>query len=498
MKKITIDPITRLEGHGKIDILLNDEGDVDKTYFIVPELRGFEKFLEGRPAEEAPQITSRICGVCPSAHHMASAKALDELYKVPPPRPAKVIRELYYNLFMFEDHLLHFFFLGGPDFILGPSAPAASRNILGVIDKVGVDIGKKVIDIRKRCRDFMTEIGGKVIHPVLGLPGGVAKQVKPEVRQSLKDFSKDAIEFAKFTMSVFQKIVLDNSDYLKLIVSDTYSLKTHYMGMVDSQNNVNFYDGDIRVVDQEGREVDRFKPSDYASVIAEHVESWSYIKFPYLRKLGWNGFTEDKTSSLYRVAPIARLNVADGMATPLAQKEYEKLFKTLGAKPSHQTLAMHWARLVEVMYAAERIEELSNDPDLISSDIRNMDLKSPTEGVGIVEAPRGTLIHHYKTDDKGCLTLINLIVATLGNSGAISMSVDKAAKQFIRKGVVNDGLLNQVEMAFRAYDPCLSCATHSLPGQMPLEIRLFNPGGELSRRVIRNSDGIIKQEQKGG
>ena len=492
-KKISIDPITRLEGHGKIDIYLDDNGSVDKAFFQVPELRGFETFVEGRPAEDMPQITSRICGVCPTAHHMASVKALDALYGVEPTPAARAVREMFYNLFMFEDHLLHFFFLGGPDFIVGPDAPKEMRNILGVIDKVGIETGKKVIDIRKRCRELMTEIGGKPIHPVLGLPGGVAKQMTEEMREECKAFAKDAVAFAQFTMTAFNDIVLANKTYLDLILSDVYYLETNYMGMVDKNNKVNFYDGAVRVVDPLGKEIQRFNPQEYASVIGEHVESWSYVKFPYLKKIGWKGFVDGKESGVYRVAPLARLNVANGMATPLAQAEYERFFSTIGKKPVHNTLAIHWARLVEVLFAAERLVELALCEELTSPDIRNMNLQTPTQGVGIVEAPRGTLIHHYQTDANGIITQANLIVATVGNSAAINMSIEKAAKKLITNGNVSDGLLNMVEMAFRAYDPCLSCATHALPGKMPLKVRIKNSDDSILKTIIRNCDGSEQQ-----
>lgn len=487
-KKIVIDPITRLEGHGKIDIHLDGKGDVERAFFQVPELRGFEAFCIGRPAEEMPQITSRICGVCPSAHHMAAVRALDDLFGVIPPEPAQVIRELFYSLFMFEDHLLHFFFLGGPDFIVGPDAPKDKRNILGVIDKVGIDIGKKVIEIRKRCRELMAEIGGKPIHPVLGLPGGVAKTVSAETAAALKRFAADAIDFAEFTLKAFDDIVLKNKTYLDLIVGETFFIRTNYMGMVDRNNHVNFYQGDIRVVNPDGKEIERFTPAQYADVITEHVEPWSYIKFPYLKKEGWNGFTEGGGNGIYRVAPIARLNVADGMATPRAQEQYERLFSTLGGKPVHNTLAIHWARLVEVLYAAERLVELSAYKDLTSDAIRNLDFATPKEGVGIVEAPRGTLIHHYTSDEKGIITGANLIVATLNNSAAINMSIEKAARSLIHNGEVNDGLLNMVEMAFRAYDPCLSCATHAQPGKMPLKVRIFRDRN-LDYTLVRDYNG---------
>ncbi len=483
-KTITINPITRLEGHGKISIFLDDNGDVDRAFFQVPELRGFEAFCVGRPAEDMPQITSRICGVCPSAHHMCSTKALDSLWSVEPTPTAKVIRELFYNLFMFEDHAIHFYFLGGPDFIVGPKAPAASRNILGVIDKVGVETGKKVIEIRKRCRDLMAQMGGKTIHPVLGLPGGVSKAVTSEMRDEIKSFAPDAIEFARFSLQVFNDIVLDNKEYLDLILSDTYYEKTNYMGMVDDNNKVNFYDGKVRVVDTGGRQIELFEPDDYLSVIAEHVEEWSYIKFPYLRKIGWKGFVGGNDSGVVRVAPLARLNAADGMATPLAQGEYEKMFETLGGKPVHNTLAMHWARLVEMLYAAERAGELSDAEVLTSTNIRNMELKEPGEGIAIVEAPRGTLVHHYETDEKGIITRVNLLVATVFNSAPICMSIEKAAAKLIKGGKVDDGLLNMVEMAFRAYDPCLSCATHSLGGEMPLAVTIHDRAGNIIRSMI--------------
>lgn len=483
-KTINIDPITRLEGHGKISIILDDNGDVDRAFFQVPELRGFEAFCVGRPAEEMPQITSRICGVCPTAHHMASTKTLDSLWGVEPTPAAKVIRELFYNLFMFEDHTIHFYFLGGPDFVVGPQAPAASRNILGVIDKVGMETGKRVIKIRKRCRNIMATMGGKPIHPVLGLPGGVAKAVTEETRNEIKSFAKDAIEFSQLTLQLFNDLVLKNKEYLDIICSDIYYDETNYMGMVDSNNNINFYDGKVRIVNTDGKQIELFEPKDYASIFAEHVEEWSYIKFPYMRKTGWKGFVGGNDSGIVRVAPLARLNVADGMSTPLAQEEYERMYETLGGKPVHNTLALHWARLIEILYAAERVTELADAEELTSPDIRNMDLKTPKEGFGIVEAPRGTLIHHYQTDEEGVLTDVNLLVATLFNSAPICMSIEKAAKKLIKGGKVSEGLLNMVEMAFRAYDPCLSCATHSLPGKMSLEIVLRDKSGNTVDRVF--------------
>ncbi|MBC8874098.1 MAG: Ni/Fe hydrogenase subunit alpha [Planctomycetes bacterium] len=486
--RVTVDPITRLEGHGKIDIFLNDEGNVDRAYLQIPELRGFEKFAEGRPAEDMPQITSRICGVCPTAHHMAAAKALDDLYKVEPTPAGKAIRELVYSTFMFEDHALHFYFLGGPDFVVGPDAPKAERNVLGVIGKVGVEVGKKVIAMRKAARELISLAGGKVIHPVLGLPGGVAKALKAEDQATAKKVADEAVEFAEFTLKVFDDIVLKNKEYVDLILSDAYTHRTYYMGMVDENNRVNFYDGQLRVVDPDGKEFLKFPSGDYLKHVAEHVEPWSYIKFCYLKDVGWKGFEDGPDSGVYAVAPMARLNVADGMPTPKAQAEYERYFETLGGKPVHQTLATHWARLVELLSAAEMMQEISARPELIDPDIRNIPTETPVEGVGVVEAPRGTLFHHYRTDERGVITGANLIVATQNNAARITMSVDKAAKGVIKNGKVDDGILNKVEMAFRAYDPCFGCATHSLPGQMPLEVRVRDREGNIVQRLAQYVD----------
>ncbi|MFA6002985.1 MAG: Ni/Fe hydrogenase subunit alpha [Elusimicrobiota bacterium] len=484
-RKVSIDPITRLEGHGKIEIFMNEQGNVDRAYLQIPELRGFEVFSLGRPAEDMPQITSRICGVCPTAHHMAAAKALDDLYQVEPSATGRKIRELVYNAFMLEDHALHVYVLGGPDFIVGPDAPKELRNIVGVIGKVGLEVGKRVISMRRRVREIINYAGGKVIHPVLGLPGGVAKGIAPSEVAKFQEIAQDGLEFARFTLQVFHDIVLKNDAYLKMITSDAFTHKTYYMGMVDKNNKVNFYDGQIRVVTPEGKEHSKFPVQDYLEHIAEHVEPWSYIKFPYLKKVGWKGFVEGEGSGVYAVAPMARLNAAEGMATPEAQKAYEEYFKALGGKPVHHTLANHWARVVEMLQAAERLVELTHDPELTGKDIRTLPTKTPKVGVGVVEAPRGTLIHHYETDERGLITKANLIVATLNNSARIAMSVDKAAKGLIQNGNVSDGLLNKVEMAFRAYDPCFGCATHTLPGEMPLLVNLRGADGSLIREIRR-------------
>jgi F420-non-reducing hydrogenase large subunit len=478
-QRITIDPITRLEGHGKIEIFLDDKGDVANTYFQIPELRGFERFCVGRPVEEMPLLTNRICGVCPEAHHMAAAKAADMVYHVDPPRTAKMLRELLYSAFYVTDHATHFYALAGPDFVMGPTAPVAERNILGVIHKVGLEIGGKVINARKAGHTVIEMIGGRKVHPCTSIPGGLTKGITREQRDEILKLGQWAIEFGQFSLKLFNDIVLGNKEYVDLILGDIYTHRTYYMGMVDENNHINFYDGKVRVVSPEGKEFVKYAPQDYTRHIAEHVEPWTYLKFPYLKDVGWKGFTDGKDSGVYCATPLSRLNAADGMATPLAQEEYDKFYKTLGGKPVHQRLATHWARLIELLYAAERWVELASDPEITSDNFHTKPTQVPTEGVGIVEAPRGTLTHHYTTDERGVLTKVNLIVGTTNNYAPISMSINKAARSLIKKGtVVTEGMLNMVEMAFRAYDPCFGCATHSLPGKMPLQVTIRDAGGQ--------------------
>ena len=483
-RRYTIDPITRLEGHGKIEIFLDEAGEVEDAYFQVPELRGFERFCLGRPGEELPRITPRICGVCPVAHHTCSTKTLDACYSTSPTETAEKLRRLIYAGYYLYDHTLHFYFLGGPDFVMGPGAPKAERNILGVIEKVGMEVAGQVIKYRAIGQDIIQMLGGKATHPVYGLPGGVSKGLTEEERDTLVEWTEGAVDFCKFSLQVFNDIVLQNKDYVDLITNEDWALRTYYMGLVNEANQPDYYDGKVRVVDPEGKEFVKFEAKDYLNVIEEHVEPWSYIKFPYLKDVGWKGFVDGPDSGIYRVAPLARLNVAEGMSTPEANSHFKEMYSTLGGGPVHHTLAMHWARLIELLNAAETLQDLVNDPGITNSDIRAK-LGKPGEGVGVDEACRGTLFHHYKLDDDGIVEKVNLIVATVNNSAAICMSVKNAAKNVIHGGAVDDGILNTVEMAFRAYDPCFACATHSLPGSMPLEVNLRRRDGSLVRRFSR-------------
>jgi F420-non-reducing hydrogenase large subunit len=489
MKRISIDPVTRLEGHGKIDIFLDDQGEVANAYLQIPELRGFEKFCVGRPAEDMPNLTSRICGVCPEAHHMAASKALDRVFHCDPPPTAKKLRELFYSIFFVTDHTTHFYALGGPDFVVGPTAPPAERNILGVVKKVGMDIAGKVLKMRRDGHYLIKTIGGRPVHPNWGLPGGVSKGITEEQRREIEELGRHAVEFGKFSLQLFADVVLKNSEYLELIKrQDLYFHRTYNMGTVDAANRVNFYEGKIRVVGPDGREHAKYDAADYRDYIAERVEPWSYLKFPYLKKVGWKGFVDGPESGVYKATPLSRLNAADGMATPLANAEYQKFYDALGGKPVHHTLATHWARLIELLYAAEHWVELATDPEITGKEYRVLPSETPTEGIGCVEAPRGTLTHHYVTDERGILTKVNLVVGTTNNNAPICMSVKRAAQGLIHKGQVIQGLLNMVEMAFRAYDPCFGCATHSLPGQMPLEVVLRDPQGEILERLAQYLD----------
>ena len=486
-QKISIDPITRLEGHGRIDLFLNEDGELENAYLVVPELRGFEKFCEGRPVEEMPRITQRICGVCPLAHHVAAAKAGDAVYNVDPPSAAKKLRELLYASFFVADHATHFYALAAPDFVVGPDAPKAERNLLGVIQKVGEKTGARVVQLLQDNHKVAAIIAGRYIHSAGCIVGGMSKPITEQEREQIEELVERSVETALFSLELFKDVVLNNQAYVDMILSDAYAHETYYMGLVDQDNKINFYDGKVRVVDPEGKELLKYSPDEYLDVVAEHVEPWTYLKFPYLKSVGWKGFVDGADSGIYRASPLSRLNAADGMATPKAQAKYERFYETLGGKPVHATLATHWARLIELLYAAERSLELVQDPEITSEDVRTIPTETPSEGVGIVEAPRGTLTHHYETDENGLLKAVNLIVGTTNNYAAISMSIKRAAQNFIQAGKeISDGALNKIEMAFRAYDPCLGCATHALPGETPMIVRVYNHNQELVQETRRD------------
>jgi len=490
-KRITIDPITRLEGHGKIEIFLDDNGNVANAYWQVPELRGFEKFCIGRSVDELNKLTSRLCGVCPGAHHLCATKALDGVFGVEPTETAKKLRELFYSAHYVHSHIAHFYALAAADFVLGPGAPAAQRNILGVVGAVGVEIGGEVIKHRSYAQKVQEMLGGKATHPVCGIPGGFSKSINEEERAKIEAMAKSCVKFAQFTNQVFADIVLKNPDYMALITNPgIYYNETYYLGTVDKNDKINFYDGTQKMISPTGEEVARYKGKEYLKYIAEHTLPWSYEKFCYFKPVGWKGLVDGKDSGIYRATPLARLNVSKGFTTPLAQAEFEKYhetFRSLGVKgPVHHTMATHWARVIELLYASERLLELPQDPQITSKDVRNPDLKVPDEGVGILEAPRRTLVHHYQSDKNGITTNVNLVVGTTNNNAPMNLSVRKAATALIKNWMVSDGLLNAVEMAYRAYDPCNSCATHTLPGQMPMVAVIRDADGSVYKTLSRN------------
>ncbi len=401
---------------------------------------------------------------------------------------------LVYNAFYAGDHATHFYALGGPDFVCGPDAPAAERNILGVIAKVGLDAGKKVIAQRAAGQRIIEIIGGKKVHPVTALPGGMSKRVTKDEQQEMIKLGEQMVEFAKFTIQVLNDVVLGNKAYVDLILSTLSRHKTYNMGLVDANNKVNFYDGKVRVVGPDGKEHAKYEPKDYLAVRsrARRAVQLPEISVPEEDRL--EGVCRRRRIPAYtRPRPLSRLNVSDGMATPLAQAEYERFYETLtndksGKTMVHATLATHWARVVELVYACEATLMQAKDDEITSDKIHNIPTGIVGEGVGIVEAPRGTLTHHYKTDQNGIVTEANLIVGTTNNNAPISMSIKRAAEGLIKKGAaITDGVLNRIEMAFRAYDPCFGCATHSLPGEMPLEVIVHDAdSGEIVNVTQRN------------
>lgn len=485
MKKVEINPITRLEGHGKIAIFLDDSGNVDDAFFQTVEFRGYEKFLQGMPMEEVPRTVSTVCGVCRAVHFMASTKASDGVFGVEPPPVGKKLRELFFNAHYVEDHCVILYALGFPDFVVGPDADPAIRNVVGLIQAVGKDVGKLVLGKREKAVKIFEMLGGRPNHPVAGLPGGWSRAITEEERLQIVEWGKELVELGELTLKVFGDVVLSNPKYMELVTGDAYNVEVGYMGSVNEEGNITYYDGEQVVIDPKGNEVGRFKGKEYLDYISERVLPWSYLKFPYQKKLGgWDGIKEGPDTNIYAVGPLARLNIIKAMDTPKAQEAFEKYQETFGGQIVHKVLAYHWARAIEMLNAAEKIVEIASDPSIVSTDTWTQPTSVAGEGVGIIEAPRGTLIHHYQTDSEGIVTGANLIVATTHNNAPINLAVKSAAKAFIKDGNVSEGILNLVEMAFRPYDLCLACATHTVTGgQTPLDINIYKSNGELYQHI---------------
>ena len=472
-KKITIEPVTRIEGHAKVTIHMKDDGSVEHAYLHINEFRGFEKFCEGRPYFEMPSITPRICGICPVSHHLAAAKAADDLQGSSAPRPANLLRELMHMGQVIQSNGMHFFELSGPDLLLGFDADPAVRNVIGLAH-TAPEIALKAVGLRRFGQEIIRTLGGRRIHPNFAVVGGVNKALQASEREAIRAGIDANLETAKMGVSIMKDWAQRNmEDINKFAV-----LKTGYMSIVNDDDSLNLYDGNIRLVDRAGKQLEKFPGSDYLDIIAEHVENWSYLKFPYYKKMGF-------PEGVYRVGPLGRMNAVKSIGTPIAGEEH-KIFQTLNnGDPVGQTLYFHYARMIEVIYCIERVRELLDDPDILSTDILNTKKDYKGKGIGILEAPRGTLIHHYKADETGKLTSVNLIVATGHNNWAMSESVDSVAKAYIVGGEVKEGMLNRVEAAVRAHDPCLSCSTHAV-GQMPIQIEVMSPQGEVVRTITRD------------
>jgi len=470
-KTLTIQPVTRIEGHARITIELDDSGNVSDTKVSIMELRGFERFCIGKPVEEMPRITTRICGVCPWSHHLASAKTTDVIFGVDPPPAGKKLRELCNSIAFIEEHILHFYFLAGADFILGPDADYSVRNVMGIIS-AAPDIARRVVKCRHMAAKMLEMIAGKAIHPAAAVPGGFSRPLLEEERKELREMADELLDFSKFSISFAKESLF--SKYLDL-VNSLGVIKTGFLGTVKEDGSMDLYDGKLRMMNADGSH-EEFKYEEYTDYISEHVEPWSYLKFPYAKKAGEFSMDLDNPNGIYRTNTLARINVCDKIDTPLAQAELEEFREKFG-RPAHQTLLYHWARLIELLHNAENTIRLLDDPEITSTDIRKKVEPRAARGISSVEAPRGTLIHDYETDENGLVTNVNLIVGTTHNNASMNMSVKSAAKDLIKDGKYDQGILNKVEMMIRAHDPCLSCATHRLDGKLGVKIDIVDPEG---------------------
>lgn len=473
-KTLTIAPVSRLEGHAKVTIQLNDEGNVEDALFQTVELRGFEKFCVGRPVEEMPRITTSICGVCPWSHHLASAKTNDAVFGVTPPPTGTKLRDLCNSVAYTEEHILHFYFLAGADFVIGPTAEYPVRNVFGIAQK-HPDIAKQVVRNRHLGAQMLGILSGKSIHPVAAVPGGFSKSMTEAERQKLLPMANEILEFAKFSIKFAKENIFPN--YLDA-VKTVGVINTGFLGTVTDDGALNCYDGKLRLMKPDGSHQE-FAYDQYLDYISEKVLPWSYMKFPYAKTWG-EGFDMnlDAPKGIYRTNTLARINVCDKISTPLAQAELEEFRNNFG-RPAQQTLLYNWARLIELLHHAEHAVELLNDPEITSTETRIGVTPRAARGISSVEAPRGTLIHDYETDEKGMIKSANLIVGTTHNNAPINMSVKQAATSLIQNGQYDQGILNMVEMAIRAYDPCLSCATHNLDGTIAINIEIHDANGNI-------------------
>jgi NAD-reducing hydrogenase large subunit len=472
-RKVVVEPVTRIEGHAKVVLHLDDSGAIEKARFHVNEFRGFEKFCEGRLFFEMPQITERICGICPVSHHLAAAKACDAIVGVEPPRPARLLRELMHMGQIIQSHSMHFFELAGPDLLLGFDADPAVRNVVGLY-QANPQLTVKAIKLRKFGQEIIARLGERRVHPSFAVPGGVNTTLDVKSRDIMLGQIDEMIGYVLEALGVAKAWMEQHEDDLKRFAV----FPTGYLSMVDNDDHLALYDGALRLVDQDRQLVERFDGRDYLQHIAEHVESWSYLKFPYYRARGW-------PDGVYRVGPLGRLNACRGIATPLARQEYELFHRH--APPGRVvegTLYYHHARLIEDLYAIEHTRELLEDAEILSGDIRTNAQVTNARGVGVIEAPRGTLWHDYTVNEDGVLTKVNLIVATGNNNYAMSRAVEEVTKMYVDPANITQGALNRIEAAIRAYDPCLSCSTHAV-GRMPMQVVVVDARGVEVGKAVR-------------
>lgn len=468
-QRILIDPVTRIEGHAKITIQLNDAGEVEDAHFHVTQLRGFEKFCEGRPFYEMPSLMSRICGICPVSHLVASAKACDALLAVHIPETAQNLRRILNLAQIAQSHALSFFYLSSPDLLLGMDADPAQRNLFGVA-QAQPQLARDGIRLRQLGQQIIELLGGKRIHPAWVVPGGVNEPLTSEKREQMLAMAQDGFEIAVRTLEWYRSVIANYAEEIEAFSS----LHTMFMGLTNEREQLEMYDGFLRIQGVTGMLVaDRLKPEDYEQYITEHVEPWSYLKSPFYKALGY-------PAGIYRVGPLARLNIVKTCGTPHADEALEQ-FREVDMQSSFH---YHYARLIEILYCFEKIDELLHTPDILSTRVRAHAQPNTDHGVGVSEAPRGTLMHHYQIDQNGLITRANLVIATGHNNYAMDRSVMEVAKRFVRSAQLTEGMLNRVEAVIRTFDPCLSCSTHAV-GQMPLQVQLVAPDGDVVDEVKR-------------
>jgi len=468
MRKIVIEPVTRVEGHGKVTILLDKQNQVQQARLHIVEFRGFERFIQGRPYWEVPVLVQRLCGICPVSHHLAAAKAMDLIVGVDQLTPtAEKMRRLMHYGQMFQSHALHFFHLCSPDLLFGFGADPAIRNVIGVIQK-HPDLAVQGVMMRKYGQEIIKVTAGKKIHGTGAIPGGINKNLSISERDQLLSEVDQMMEWSRGALKVARDYTLENFEKVK----DFGSFPSSHLSLIRADGAMDLYDGNLRAIDSEGASIfDQVNYQDYTNYFAEEVRSWSYMKFPFIKSIG-------PEKGWYRVGPLARLNTCDFIDTPEAEAARVEFMAITEGKPNNVTMAYHWTRMIELLHSMEKIKLLLNDPDLQGAELL---LKGERRGeaVGMIEAPRGTLMHHYKVDEHDRVTMANLIVSTTHNNEPMNRAVERVAKDHLSgQTEITEGLLNHVEVAIRAYDPCLSCATHAL-GRMPLEIQLLNAQGEL-------------------